>query len=210
MRAAIKALGYDENRLSPIIVQLTTLFRGQQKLSMSTREGEFVTLREVIDEVGVDAARYFFVRMRTDSHLNFDLEFAKRRSYDNPVYYVQYVHARICSIFKKLGSKKPSFKLSSWDKVPIELLQEAEELNLIKLLSDFPIAVQRSAETLEPNRICNYLEELAAAFHQSYTKHTVISDDDSMTAARLALAEGVRIVIQIGLLLLGVSAPESM
>jgi arginyl-tRNA synthetase len=210
MRAAIKALGYDENRFSPIIVQLTTLFRGQQKLSMSTREGEFVTLREVIDEVGVDAARYFFVRMRTDSHLNFDLEFAKRRSYDNPVYYVQYVHARICSIFKKLGLKKPSFKLPLWDKVPIELLQEAEELNLIKLLSDFPIAVQRSAETLEPNRICNYLEELAAAFHQCYTKHTVISDDDSMTAARLALAEGVRIVIRIGLLLLGVSAPESM
>ena len=210
MKAAVSALGYEGARFIPIIVQLATLFRGKQKLSMSTRAGEFVTLREVMEDVGVDAARYFLVRMRTDSHLNFDLELAKKRSNDNPVYYVQYVHARICSIFKKLGEKKPGFTLPPWEKVPLAMLRQDEELNLIMLLSDFPYAVECSAEALEPHQICNYLEDLAAAFHQCYTRHTVISDDPDMTAARLALAEGVRIVVRSGLGLLGVSAPEQM
>ncbi len=210
MKAAVKALGYDESQFKPIIVQLTTLYRGQQKLSMSTRAGEFIALKEVVDEVGVDAARYFFARMKLDSHLNFDLELAKERSSDNPVYYVQYVHARICSIFKKLPEKKTGFKPPPMTEAPVELLREAEELTLIKLLSDFPPTVEKSADNLEPHRICNYLEELAAAFHQCYTKHTVISDVDSLTAARLALAEGVRVVIRNGLQLLGVSAPETM
>ena len=210
MKAAVSALGYDGARFTPLIVQLTTLFRGKQKLSMSTRMGEFVTLREVMDEVGVDAARYFLVRMRTDSHLNFDLDLAKKRSNDNPVYYVQYVHARICSIFKKLAEKKPDFTLPPWEKVSLGMLRQDEELNLLTLLSDFPYAVECSAEALEPHQLCNYLEELAAAFHQCYTKHTVISDDHDLTAARLALAEGVRIIVRNGLDLLGVSAPEQM
>ena len=210
MKAAMGALGYDASRFTPLIVQLTTLFRGSQKLSMSTRAGEFVTLREVMDEVGVDAARYFMVRMRTDSHLNFDLELAKKQSNDNPVYYVQYVHARICSIFKKLAEKKQGFALPPWEKVHLNMLREDEELALIMLLSDFPYAVECSAEALEPHQICNYLEELAAAFHQCYTRHTVISDDPDLTAARLALAEGVRIIVRSGLGLLGVSAPEQM
>lgn len=210
MKAAVRALGYDPARFTPLIVQLTTLFRGSQKLSMSTRAGEFVTLREVMDEVGVDAARYFMVRMRTDSHLNFDLELAKKQSNDNPVYYVQYVHARICSIFKKLAEKKQGFELPSWEKVRLDPLREDEELALIMLLSDFPYAVECSAEALEPHQICNYLEGLAAAFHQCYTRHTVISDDADLTAARLALAEGVRIIVRSGLGLLGVSAPEQM
>jgi arginyl-tRNA synthetase len=210
MKAAVKALGYAEERFTPLIVQLTTLFRGSQKLSMSTRAGEFVTLREVMDEVGVDAARYFMVRMRTDSHLNFDLNLAKKQSNDNPVYYVQYVHARICSIFKKLAEKKPGFTLPPWEKVPLDVLREDEELALIGLLSDFPYAVECSAEALEPHQICNYLEGLAAAFHQCYTRHTVISDDPNLTAARLALIEGVRIIVRSGLGLLGVSAPEQM
>jgi len=210
MKAAVSALGYDGARFTPLIVQLSTLFRGKQKLSMSTRMGEFVTLREVMDEVGVDAARYFLVRMRTDSHLNFDLELAKKRSNDNPVYYVQYVHARICSIFKKLAEKKPDFTLPLWEKVSLGMLRQDEELNLLTLLSDFPYTVECSAEALEPHQLCNYLEELAAAFHQCYTKHTVISDDPDLTAARLALAEGVRIIVRSGLDLLGVSAPEQM
>lgn len=210
MKAAVKALGYDAARFTPLIVQLTTLFRGSRKLSMSTRAGEFVTLREVMDEVGVDAARYFMARMRTDSHLNFDLELAKKQSNDNPVYYVQYVHARICSIFKRLAEKKQGFEPPPWEKAPLDLLKEAEELALIMLLSDFPYTVECSAEALEPHQICNYLEGLAAAFHQCYTRHTVISDDADLTAARLALAEGVRIIVRSGLGLLGVSAPEQM
>jgi arginyl-tRNA synthetase len=210
MKAAVKAIGYDADRFTPLIVQLTTLFRGNQKLSMSTRAGEFVTLREVMDEVGVDAARYFMVRMRTDSHLNFDLELAKKRSNDNPVYYVQYVHARICSIFKRLPEKQPNFTLPPWEGVSLDVLREDEELALIMLLSDFPYAVACSAEALEPHQICNYLEELASTFHQCYTRHTVISDDPNLTAARLALIEGVRIIVRSGLGLLGVSAPEQM
>ncbi|MCX6339181.1 MAG: arginine--tRNA ligase [Candidatus Aureabacteria bacterium] len=210
MKAAVSALGYDGPRFTPVIVQLTTLFRGKRKLSMSTRMGEFVTLREVMDEVGVDAARYFLVRMRTDSHLNFDLELATKRSNDNPVYYVQYVHARICSIFKRLAEKKPGLTLPPWENVPLGMLRQDEELNLLTLLSDFPCAVEYSAEALEPHQLCNYLEELAAMFHQCYTRHTVISDDPDLTAARLALAEGVRIIVRNGLCLLGVSAPEQM
>jgi arginyl-tRNA synthetase len=191
-------------------VQLTTLYRGTQKLSMSTRAGEFVTLREVIDEVGVDAARYFFVRMRTDSHLNFDLELAKKRSNDNPVYYVQYVHARICSIFKKFEQKKPDLKRFPWNEELLVFLGEKAELDLIQLLTDFPYLIQQSARALEPNRICNYLEECAAAFHHFYAHHKVISEDAALTAARLALADCVRTVIKNGLALIGVSAPERM
>ena len=210
MKAAVKALGYAEEQFTPLIVQLTTLFRGKEKLSMSTRAGEFVTLREVMDEVGVDAARYFFASMRTDSHLNFDLALAAKRSNDNPVYYVQYVHARICSIFKRLPEKLPGFVLPPWQSAPLALLKEREELDLLGLISDYPLTVARSAEALEPNAICNYLEGLAASFHQCYTKHTVISENAALTAARLALAEGVRCVVRSGLGLLGVSAPEEM
>lgn len=210
MSAAIRALGHDEGRFTPIIVQLTTLFRGKEKLSMSTRAGEFVTLREVIDEVGVDAARYFFARMRTDSHLNFDLALAAKRSNDNPVYYVQYVHARICSIFKRLPEKLPGFSLPPWREAPLSLLREKEELDLLRFISDYPHAVSKAAEALEPNMICNYLEGLAAEFHRCYTEHTVISADAHLTAARLALAEGVRSVVRSGLGLLGVSAPDRM
>jgi arginyl-tRNA synthetase len=210
MRAAVEALGYDRSRFTPVIVQLTTLFRGTQKLSMSTRAGEFITLREVMDEVGVDAARYFCARMKVDSHLNFDLELAKERSQDNPVYYVQYVHARVCSMFKRLGEKKPGFTLPPWDRIALDALGEDEELNLMKILADFPTVVERSTEALEPNLVCNYLEDLAAAFHQCYTRHTVISEDAGLTAARLALAEAVRLVVRIGLDCLGVAAPERM
>ncbi|MCX6357484.1 MAG: DALR anticodon-binding domain-containing protein, partial [Candidatus Aureabacteria bacterium] len=209
MKAAVKALGCDEGRFTAVIVQLTTLFRGAEKLAMSTRAGEFITLREVMDEAGVDAARYFFARMRTDSHLNFDLELAKKHSNDNPVYYVQYVHARICSIFRKFRETRAA-DLPTWENAPLELLRESEELNLIRHLADFPFAVARSADTLEPNIICNYLEELATAFHQCYTEHTVISDDERLTRARLALIEGVRIVVKEGLGLVGVEAPERM
>lgn len=210
MKAAVTALGFDERCFTPLIVQLTTLFRGDRKLSMSTRAGEFVTVRQLIDEVGVDAARYYFERMKVDSHLNFDMELAKARSNNNPVYYVQYVHARICSIFKRLADKKPGFRLPPWDEAPLEMLEEDEERKIISLLADFPLVIERAAEALEPGRICNYLEGLAASFHQCYTRHTVISDDDGLTAARLALAEGVRTVVRNGLGLLGVSAPEQM
>ncbi|MEJ2744766.1 MAG: DALR anticodon-binding domain-containing protein [bacterium] len=123
---------------------------------------------------------------------------------------MQYVHARICSIFKKLVEKKPGFRLPPWERAPLDLLREDEELSLVMLLSDFPYAVGCSAEALEPHQICNYLEELAAAFHQCYTLHTVISEDSDLTAARLALIEGVRIIVRSGLGLLGVSAPEQM
>ncbi|MBL7155549.1 MAG: arginine--tRNA ligase [Candidatus Omnitrophica bacterium] len=208
LRASVEALGYGKNSISILIVQLARLFRGGVLLSMSTRKGEFITLKEVMDEVGCDVTRFFFLMRKLDSHLDFDLEVAKKNSLDNPVYYIQYAHARISSIFgfsRNLGDRLKRTRYTA------ELLKEPEELYLLRMLYQFPIVVEASASTLEPYRIVEYLNELAKVFHNFYTKHRVVSDGDlPLTKARLALVEGIKIVLANGLRLLGVSLPERM
>lgn len=210
MRAAVQALGYDPQSLRVVIVQLATLYEGDKQLSMSTRAGEFVTLRQVIDEVGRDAGRYFFVRRKTDSHLDFDLELAKKQSPENPVYYVQYAHARISSIFKKGESEGVKVSLDDLKNTDLSFLKEKAEFDLIRLLGRFEEIVEVAAQGLEPHWIPIYLEELAAKLHVFYTQCRVLSDNKELTRARLALIRCAKIVIANGLKLLGVAAPEEM
>ncbi|SFM51570.1 arginine--tRNA ligase [Thermodesulforhabdus norvegica] len=208
MKAAVEALGYDSEQLRIVLVQLVNLLRGGQPVAMSTRAGEFVTLREVMDEVGVDAARYIFLTRRSDSHLDFDLEVAKQQSNENPVYYVQYAHARLCSLFEV--ARERGFSAEN-DKVPnLSLLREQQELDLIRLLGEYPHVVASSAIFLEPHRIPYYLHELVSEFHSYYNHHRILGDDTELALARLYLARALRVVIRNALELIGVSAPERM
>ena len=204
MKAAIKALGYPEESLSVLIVQLATLYKGGQAVSMSTRAGEFVTLREVMDEVGKDVARFCFIMRRISSHLDFDLDAVKKESSENPVYYIQYAHARIWSI-KEYGKKA---HLSA--KFDSRLLNEQEEIELVRLLRQFPWVVNMSGRALEPYIVLQYLQDVATSFHSFYTSYRVVSPDPALTKARLVLVDCVRIVLANGLSLLGVSLPKKM
>jgi arginyl-tRNA synthetase len=206
--AGIQALGQDKETLKIILVQLVNLLRGGQPVAMSTRSGEFVTLREVLDEVGKDAARYNFLMRRSDSHLDFDLEVAKRQSNDNPVYYVQYAHARICSILKMAQDR--GIALPVYADINPTLLREPEEINLMKIMARYPEMIEGAAGSLEPHRITFYLNDLAGTFHSYYNKNKVVSDDEKLTAARLFLVDAISIVLQNALKILGVSAPEKM
>ena len=208
MTAAIEACGHDRSQFHVILVQLVNLLRGGEPVAMSTRAGEFVTLREVIDEVGRDAARFIFLTRHYDSPLDFDLEVAKQQTNENPVYYVQYVHARISSIVRKAAEQ--GIEDIRWDDAAMALLQEPEDIQLIKTLARYPETVAASAEYLEPHRITYFLMGLAAAFHAYYNKHRVLSDDPLLSSGRLYLVEAVRKVIRNGLTLLGVGAPEKM
>lgn len=208
MQAALKALGYPEGTLDVLIIQLVSLLREGEPVRMSKRMGEFVTMEELIGEVGRDAARFTFLTRRHDSPLDFDLEVVTRQTAENPVYYVQYAHARIASIFQHLREKK--LLLPDWRKVDLSLLRLAEEQSLIKRLLQFPHVVAATARALEPHRIAYYLQELAGLFHPYYKGHRVIGEDLALTNARLALAAGVGLVVRNGLELLGVSAPEKM
>ncbi|MCK5450737.1 MAG: arginine--tRNA ligase [Candidatus Omnitrophica bacterium] len=207
MKAAIQALGKDKSSLDILIVQLVTLLRGGETVSMSTRRGEFVSLRELIEELGKDVTRFFFLSRRLDSHLDFDIELAKRESSDNPVFYIQYAHARICSI--KKYSRKNRIKLMFVRK-DVKKLSSKEEMRLIRKLSEFPFAVKASAEALEPNRLIAYLNDLARCFHSFYTECRVISDDPVLSKTRLFLVECTRIVLSNGLGLLNITLPERM
>ena len=210
IKAAIKAAGKDERQFHVILTQLVNLLRGGAPVTMSTRAGRFVTLREVIDEVGRDAVRFIFLTRHYDSQLDFDLEVAKQKTNDNPVYYVQYVHARISSIFKKAETEK-GIQLSDGRPESIQRLTEPEEIALIKHMSRYPEVIDTAAQWMEPHRIAFYLMDLAAAFHAYYNKHRVLIDDDPALAnARLYLVGAVRKIIRNGLSLLGVSAPETM
>jgi len=212
MKATIQALGHDPESLHILLVQLVTLLREGRPVAMSTREGEFVTLREVIDEVGIDAARYIFLTRRHDSHLEFDLEVAKRQSSENPVYYVQYAHARIASLFREAverGIKLPEIDDNLGMKHLLSL-SLPEELDIIKDLGNYPEVIEGSAMTLEPHRITYYLQGLASKLHSYYYKHRIITDDREITDARLLLMKAVGIVIRNALKILGVSAPERM
>lgn len=208
LKAAVEALDRSHRGPEIIIYQFVTLMREGKKVSASTREGKFIPLREVLEEIGKDIARFFFVSSSRDTHLKFDLKLAKKQSPENPVFYIQYAHARICSIFKK--AEERGIRLENPEKAKLTLLVEPEEIELAKKMSLYPDAVQESADTLEPHRLVSYLEELAALFHQFYTKHRVINDDRELTLARLYLIEAVKIVIEDILALLGISAPRMM
>ena len=208
LTASCRALGYERDRISVRIVQLAKLYRGGRALSMSTRKGEFITLREVMDEVGCDVTKFFFLMRKLDSHLDFDLEVAKKNSMDNPVYYIQYAHARIASIFQFAKAHERELEKVKYN---ADLLREAEETRILRMLSQFPAVVEASAQTLEPFRIVEYLNDLAKIFHNFYTRHRVVSDSDfALTKARLELAGGVKTILATGLDLLGISFPERM
>jgi arginyl-tRNA synthetase len=177
-------------------------------VAMSTRSGEFVTLREVLDEVGRDASRFNFLMRRSDSHLDFDLEVAKRQSNDNPVYYVQYAHARICSILRLAQDR--GIAPRAYADIDPALLREPEEINLMKIMARYPDMIEGAAGSLEPHRITFYLNELAGIFHSYYNKNKVVSDDEKLTAARLFLVEAISIILCNALKILGVNAPEKM
>jgi len=209
MKAAVQALGRSPEDLQILLIQFVNLLRGGKQVSMSTRSGEFVTLREVMDEVGVDAARYFFVMRRSDSHLDFDLDLAKSSTNENPVFYVQYAHARIHSIFREAKSRG-IFLPKNLDEVDFSLLASAEELSLIRKISVFPEEIAKAAEELAPHRVTFYLYDVASAFHSFYNAHRVLGVEPELEKARLCLVEAARVVIANSLKLLGVSAPEKM
>lgn len=206
MKAVIQALGNTPETLNILLVQLVTLLKEGKPVAMSTRAGEFVTLKEVIDEVGVDAARYIFLTRRHDSHLEFDLEVARRQSSENPVYYVQYAHARIASLFRETAVRGIILP----ETVDTGLLNLPEELDLIKDIANYPEVIEGSALSLEPHRITYYLHGLASRLHSYYYKYRVITDNLELTYARLFLMKSLGIVIKNALKILGVSAPEKM
>jgi len=203
LKASVAAFGRDPDSLSIVIVQLATIFRDAKPVQMSTRRGEYITLREVLDEVGKDAARFFFLMRRTNSHLDFDLEVAKKQTSENPVYYVQYAHARISSILRNAG-------VQLGKEADLALLKEKEELGLVKKILQFSYIMNICLKTQDPYMLTVYLQEISEAFHKFYDLHRVLSDDPGLTQARLSLIEGARIVIATGLELLGVSRPEKM
>jgi len=204
LKAAVQALGEPPESLSIIIVQLATILKDAKPLPMSTRKGQYITLREILNEVGSDASRFFFLMRRTSAHLNFDLELAKRQTPDNPVYYVQYAHARISSIMRNLGFKS---KILSAD---LNLLREAEELRLMKRIWQFPRVLETCYKSLDPYFVTIYLQEAAEDFHRFYDRHRVLGEDKELTQARVALISAIRMIINRGLKLLGISTPETM
>ncbi|MFC1812816.1 arginine--tRNA ligase [Thermodesulfobacteriota bacterium] len=206
--ASIEASGRRRNRFNVILVQLVNLLRGGEPVAMSTRAGEFVTLKDVIEEVGRDAARFIFLTRHYESTLDFDLELAKKKTNDNPVFYVQYVHARISSIARK--AREMGIPSADGNSGMISRLEAPEEINLMKTMARYPEVVKQSAENMEPHRITYYLMNLASAFHTYYNKHRVLTDDPALTRGRLYMVLAVQMVIRNGLTLLGVSAPERM
>ncbi len=204
LKAAVAALGEDPDSLSVVIVQLASIFREGKPIEMSTRRGQYITLREVLDEVGVDAARFFFMMRRTSSHLNFDLETAKKQTPENPVYYIQYAYARISSILRQAGLGETAAVAD------LSLLKEKEEIDLIRKLWQFTYILKVCLKTLDPYMLTVYLQEAAETFHKFYDRHRVLGTDQDLTEARTSLINATRIVLATGLGLLGVSAPEKM
>jgi len=203
--AGLKSLGYNESKVKVLIHQFVTILKDREVVKMSTRKANYITLDELTDEVGSDVVRYFFNMRTISSHMNFDIDLAKKQSDENPVFYLQYAHARICSIIRTVEYEnlKPADD-------HLDLLIEEEEQILLKKLHRFEEEVLYSAENYEPQRICNYLEELAAAFHKFYTFRRILGSEKNIAEARLALAVATKTVIKNGLSILGVSAPEKM
>jgi arginyl-tRNA synthetase len=209
VRAAVNALGHDESALAVLLVQFAVLYRGGERVQMSTRSGSFVTLRELRDEVGNDAARFFYVMRKPEQHMDFDLDLAKSESSDNPVYYVQYAYARISSVLRQLQERG-----LSWEEAKglahVELLVEPQEVALISLINHYPEVIIAAAQAYEPHQLAYYLRELAASLHSYYNAILLLCEQEDLRSARLCLLKAVQQVLKNGLQLLGVSAPESM
>ena len=205
VRGALQALGLPAERLTVALVQFAVLYRGGEKVAMGKRSGDFVTLRELREEVGNDAARFFYVMRKSDQHLDFDLDLAKSESQDNPVYYVQYAHARVCSVFAQWGGDPAQLV-----RAPLASLEHPRELALMQRLGAFPETIETAARELAPHSLAFYLRELAGEFHSYYNAERILLDDEAQRLARLALCAAVRQVLSNGLSLLGVSAPEKM
>ncbi len=208
MKAAIAALGRDPNALSVLLIQMVSLMRGGERVSMSTRAGEFYTLQELREEVGRDSTRWFFLMRRYDAQLDFDVDLAKERSNKNPVFYVQYMHARICSIFAKAAEAGVSIPRAA--DVDFAKLTAPEEVEIAQRLAELPNVVTQSALAREPHRLTVYLSELAGLFHPYYFQHRILTDDAALTAARLALCAAVKQATANALAILGINAPETM
>ena len=208
VQAVIEALGYPKEKLKVLLVQIVSLLRGGKPVQMSKRAGEFVTLREVMDEVGADTTKFIFLTRRPDSHLDFDLEVAKAQSSENPVFYVQYANARINSIF--FHAKERGISGEMLHDADFSMLSTPEELRIIKKLLIYPMIFEGAVNAHEPHRITFYLQELSGMFHPYYNKSRIVSDEGELTRARLALCEAVRITIKDGLEILGISIPEKM
>ena len=209
VKASLAAAGEDVERLKVLLVQFAVLYRGSEKVAMSTRSGQFVTLRELREEVGKDAARFFYVLRSADQHMDFDLELAKSQSNDNPVYYVQYAHARVCSVFRELSERG-----LAWDKAEgeqaLSRLTEEHEQAIMSMLSRYPEVINSAAVNYTPHLLAHYLMDLARDFHTYYNAHQFIVDDHELSQARLTLITAVKQVISNGLGVLGVSAPGTM
>ncbi len=209
VKAAMQAVGDDPDKLDVLLVQFAVLYRGGEKMQMSTRSGQFVTLRQLRKEIGSDAARFFYVLRKCEQHMDFDLDLAKSRSNDNPLYYIQYAHARVCSVFRQLEEKKLSYDQSSGLQ-QLNKLTEKHEQALLSSLSRYPEVLEAAALNHEPHQLAHYLRELANDYHTYYNAHQFLVDDADLRQARLTLILSVKQVIANGLELLGVSAPESM
>ncbi|STX50575.1 arginine tRNA synthetase [Legionella busanensis] len=209
VRAAVTALGHDERALDIMLVQFAILYRGGERMQMSTRSGSFVTLRELREEVGNDAARFFYVMRKPEQHMDFDLDLAKSKSNENPVYYIQYAHARICSVLRQLQERQYILKIEQGLQ-SIKQLSEPYEIALLTLLSRYPEVITLAASNCEPHQLAYYLRELANGLHSYYNAIILLCEDESLRNARMCLLTAVRQVLGNGLQLLGVSAPESM
>lgn len=206
--SGVKALGYDPDKVTVVLHQFVTLTRDGKQVKMSTRKANFVTVDELLDEVGVDPVRFFFMMRKADSQLEFDLDLATKQSQENPVYYVQYGFARMCAIMRQAEEK--GITIPAFTEIDSSLLVEPEEMKLLKTMSGFPGVLENSALDLAPHKTIFYLMELAGQLHSYYNKHKVLVDDESLAKARLCLIRSIQVVLKNGLEILGLSAPERM
>ncbi|BHH83895.1 arginine--tRNA ligase [Desulforhopalus sp. 52FAK] len=206
--SGVKALGYNPDKVTVVLHQFVTLTRDGKQVKMSTRKANFVTVDELLDEVGIDPVRFFFMMRKADSQMEFDLDLATKQSQENPVYYVQYGFARLCAIMRQAEEK--GLTIPEFSEVDSTLLVEPEELKLLKTMSGFPQAMETSALDLAPHKIIFYLMELAGQLHSYYNKHKVLTDNEALSKARLCLIRSIQVVLKNGLNMVGLSAPERM
>lgn len=206
LKASLETFGVDSDRLEIQIMQMVRLMQNGEEVKMSKRTGNAITLREIMDEVGIDAARYFLTMRSPDSHFDFDLELAKEQSQDNPIYYAQYAHARICSILKQ--AKEQGIEVST--DADFSKINNDKAIDLLKKVAEFESTIESATEHRAPHRLTNYIQDLAAAFHKFYNAEKVLTDDTEKTKAYVAMIEAVRITLHNALALVGVTAPESM
>jgi len=208
LKSVNKAFGHPDEAVDVLLIQMVNLLRDGKPVQMSKRAGTIITLREIMDEVGVDATRFFFVMRRCDSTLDFDLELAKKATSENPVFYVQYAHARICSIYRELAER--GITLPSIDEFDVSQLTDQTEINLAKAISRLPEEVEKAADEFAPHRIAYYATELAEAFHSFYNSQRILGVDEPLMKTRILLMEAAKIALKNVLVILGVSAPEKM